>query len=218
MFHQLPLDEESAQLMPFSTGLPNWPLMHYKHMVMGWCNASSRLQKEMRKIVASLPGVFNIGEDLAVYGDTLEQHNEQLSGLLAALEQFGITMGQEKCKVAVPHIEFMGLVATKNGIQPPEDKVRAIQQIKLSKDKSEVRSFMGLVQFLSCFIPNLASIAEPIQQLTQSASRWHWGMEESQSFAKIKDIISSKETLVYFDSRKKMELHVGAGPMDLVLF
>ena len=135
MFHQLPLDEESAQLMSFSTGLPNWPLMRYKRMVMGWCNASSRLQEEMRKIVTGLPGVLNIGDDLAVYGDTLEQHNERLSGLLAALEQSGVTVGQEKCKFAVPHIEFMGLVATKNGIQPPEDKVRAIQQIKPPKDK-----------------------------------------------------------------------------------
>ena len=70
---------------------------------------------------------------------------------------------------------------------------------------------MGLVQFLSRFIPNLASIAEPIQRLTRSASRWHWGMEESQSFAKIKDIISSKETLAYFDSRKKTKLRVDAG-------
>ena len=93
IFHQLPLDEESVQLMSFATGLPNWPLMSYKCMVMGWCNASSRLQEDMRKIVASLPGVLNIGDDLAVYGDTLEQHNEWLSGLLAGLEQSGVLHG-----------------------------------------------------------------------------------------------------------------------------
>ncbi len=126
--------------------------------------------------------------------------------------QSGVTIGREKCKFAVPHIEFMGLLATRNGIQPPEDKIRAIQQIKLPTDKSEVRSFMGLVQFLSRFIPNLASIAEPIQRLTRAASQWHWGMEESQSFAKIKGIISAKETLAYFDSKKKTELRVDAGP------
>ena len=103
---------------------------------MGWCSASSRLQEEMRKIVAGLPGVLNIGGDLEVYEDTLEQHNERLSGLLTVLEQSGVTAGREKCKFAVLHIEFMELLATRNGIQPPE--VRAIQQIKPPKDKSEV--------------------------------------------------------------------------------
>ena len=215
MFHQLQLDDESAQLMAFATGLPNWPLMRYRRMVMGWCNASSRLQQEMRKLLAGLPGILNIGDDLAVYGDTLQQHDERLDQLLTALEKGGVTAGRDKCRFAVAHIGFMGLLATRKGLQPPEDKVKAVQHISPPKDKSEVRSFMGLVQFLSRFIPNLASIAEPIQRLTRSKAKWQWEEEEKQSFALIKQLISAKETLVYFDSTKKTELRVDAGPCGL---
>lgn len=215
MFHQLELNETSSRYMTFSTGLPNWPLMRYKRMVMGWCNASSRLQEEMRKVLAGIPGVLNVEDDVGVYGDTIEGHDASLEEVFKALQEHGVTLGRDKCRFAVSEMEFMGLLLTRKGLQTPEKKLSAIQALKAPENKSEVRSFMGLIQYLARFIPDLANRAEPIQRLTRNDVSWRWTQAENKAFVDIKEIISRKETLAYFDSQKKTELRVDAGPAGL---
>ena len=62
---------------------------------------------------------------------------------------------------------FFSHELTSDGVNPSEEKVAAIRDAWPPKGESEVRSFIGLVQYSAKFMPDVASVAKPIQELTR---------------------------------------------------
>ena len=62
----------------------------------------------------------------------------------------------------------MGHVILENGLSPGKDKIAAINNKREPRTATEVRSFLGLVNFCSKFIPNLATIGEPLSECTRT--------------------------------------------------
>ena len=54
---------------------------------------------------------------------------------------------------------------------------------------SSLRSFLGSVQFYSKFLPNLATVTEPLHRLTKKGVSWTWGTEQADVFKKLKDLL-----------------------------
>ena len=61
----------------------------------------------------------------------------------------------------------MGYLLSSKGICPTESCIEAVVRAKEPTNAEEVRSFLGLVKFSARFIPNLASITEPLRELTR---------------------------------------------------
>nr|KAG5704297.1 hypothetical protein BaRGS_012606 [Batillaria attramentaria] len=87
-------------------------------------------------------------------------------------------------------------------------------------DVSSLKSFLGSVQFYGKFIPNLATMAEPLYRLTKKASSWKWGEEEQAAFEQLKNVLSSDQVLVHFDPDKPVGLACDASNVGIgaVLF
>ena len=62
---------------------------------------------------------------------------------------------------------FFGHQVTQNGVEPSEEKVAAIRNAGPPQNAREARSFLGIAQFVSKFIPDLSTVAESIQRLTR---------------------------------------------------
>ena len=107
-------------------------------------------------------GVANIADDLIVHGKDIEEHDVRLFAVLGRLSEVKLTVNGDKCQFRLTKLTFFGHELTSNGINPSEEKVTAIKDARPPKDASEVRSFMGLVQYSAKFMPDLASIAKPI--------------------------------------------------------
>ena len=60
---------------------------------------------------------------------------------------------------------------------------------------------MGLINFSSRFIPNLATIAEPLRRLTRSGLKFQWESEQENAFKKLEELMAKAFTLAYFDSK-----------------
>ena len=112
-------------------------------------------------------------------------------------------------------LDFMGNVLSRKGIAPEEVKVEAILHAKEPENVSEVRSFLGLVNFNARFIPDLATIAEPLWRLTKKNVKFVWGPEQRRSFQTLKDKLTNAETLGYFDQNAKTMVIVDASPVGL---
>ena len=104
----------------------------------------------------------NISDDIILHGKDDQQHDERLEKLLQRLQQRGLTLNGEKCKFKMPQLEFMGYLLSTHGIGPTESKVEVVVNARESESVAEVRSFMGLVNFSAKFIPNLATVSEPL--------------------------------------------------------
>ena len=104
------------------------------------------------------------------------------------------------------HIEFMGHVLSKHGIGMAKSKVEAIKEARQPETMSEVRSFLGLLNFSSRFIPNLATKEESLRKLTRKNVPFKWGPEQTKSLQELKDQIAQASTLGYFDPSAQLPM------------
>lgn len=71
-------------------------------------------------------------------------------------------------------IKYIGYILSANGLKPGEEKVRAVVQLPPPEDKQELLRFMGMIQYLAKFIPNLSEVSAPLRKLLEKDTEWHW--------------------------------------------
>ena len=62
-----------------------------------------------------------------------------------------------------------------------------------------VRRFCGFVNYLPKFLPRLAEVLEPIQQLTCKEVPWQWKYEHDAAFEKVKELVTQAPLLKYYN-------------------
>lgn len=107
-------------------------------------------------------------------------------------------VNEDKCNFRLSKLTFFGHELTKHSINPCKEKKAAIRDARPPKDANEVWSFMGLVLYFWKFIPDVVSVAKPIQELTRKGIVFHWGKEHQTAFEELKRLITQVETLAYF--------------------
>ena len=92
--------------------------------------------------------------------------------------------------------KLLGHIISKKGIKIDLDRVAAIQQIGLPRNKKENQSFLGKVNFLRRFITNFAEVVKYINNMLKKGNTFQWSKEAKQSFISIKQTLSEAPVLV----------------------
>ena len=95
-----------------------------------------------------------------VHGKTTEENDRNLVALLNRLQERNFTLNKDNCKVRMSQIVFVGLILNKHGVEPTEEKVKAIRETKAPISVAELQSFLGLVSFSAQFLPNCGTTQE----------------------------------------------------------
>ena len=85
-------------------------------------------------------------------------------------------------------------------------KVDAVKMMPPPRDVSGLRSFLGSVHFYGKFLPNLATITEPLHCLRKKDIAWSWGAEEQEAFQKLKDLLCTDTIVVHFNFNPSLML------------
>ena len=99
-------------------------------------------------------------------------------------------------------IKFLGQVLGEEGIQPDPNKIAAIQKMKEPQNISDLRRFLGMVNQLSKFSPQLAEKTKPLRDLLSTKNQWLWGSSQQQALQTIKDELSSSRILALYDAKR----------------
>ncbi|XP_042856047.1 uncharacterized protein LOC122242739 [Penaeus japonicus] len=111
------------------------------------------------------PGPSELSEDPNLsLPNFSSQLNKDLRSLLDRLRLHGLTAGVSKCFFGYNKINYLGVVLGKNVIEPPEERIKAIQSMPLPETKKELRSFIGTISYYRKFIPNFADISAPMNR------------------------------------------------------
>ena len=78
------------------------------------------------------------------------------------------------------------------------DKVKAVKDSRRPETKEALRIFLGMTGYLSNFIPRYASITALLRKLMQKDVRFHWRVEEQDTFEKLKASITIDDTMIFF--------------------
>ncbi|KAK3084740.1 hypothetical protein FSP39_018188 [Pinctada imbricata] len=206
------LEEESKHITTFSTHLG---LYRYKRLNFGISSASEIFQETIRSVIRDVQGAKNLSDDIIIYGKTQKDHDRSLEAVFQALQESGLTLNKEKCEFNKSEIEFFGVVFSKDGISPDPKKVRAIKEAAPPTNSSELRSFLGMTNYSARFIPDYATICEPLRRLTRQDNEWEWGVEQDQAFEKLKSELSSDTIIKYYNPESEISILVDASPVGL---
>ena len=117
-------------------------------------------------------------------------------------------LNKAKCKIGLSEVAYVGHTFGPNGLKPSEEKIRAILEIPEPKNKKELQRFMGTVNYLGKFIPNLSGINQPLRQLLEKDVAWHWEDAQKESFKELKKVITTAPVLKYYDENEDVVLSV----------
>ncbi|CAB3985107.1 Transposon Tf2-9 poly [Paramuricea clavata] len=211
-YHQIELHPDSRGLTTFST--PQG-LKRYKRLIFGLSSASEMYQFVIQQVLIGIPGVRNISDDIIVFGTTQAEHDRSLDQTLQRLHANGLTLNKDKCLFSVPELVFFGFKISAAGLSPDDKKVEAIQNAPAPTNAGQVRSFLGLVNYCARFIPNLATISEPLRQLTRMGAKWAWGKPQQLAFNELKYSLTSDCVMAHYNPEAETELRVDASPVGL---
>lgn len=198
---QLPLDEESKRYVTVNT---HRGLFQYNRLPFGVSSAPAIFQRYMETLMQGLRGVSVYIDDILVTGASLEEHLENLTQVLERLQAAGLRLNRAKCSFLRPSITYLGHVIDKDGLHPTQEKVRAIKEAPTPRNVEELRSFLGLINYYSKFLPNLSSKLSPLYVLLNKKQRWEWSTAQQKAFQTAKEALQADSLLVHYDPAKPL--------------
>ncbi|XP_055604561.1 uncharacterized protein K02A2.6-like [Uranotaenia lowii] len=190
-------------------------LFRFKRLPFGLVSAPEIFQKVMEEILAGCEGTVCYLDDIYVEGENLEQHNARLNAVYERLQSRGVVLNHDKCVIGVAEVQFLGHIISAAGIRPSPSKIQALVSIRPPVNSTEVKSFLGLANYMNKFINNLATLDEPLRKLTEQTEKFNWREEHQQSFDAIKEALSNSASLGYFNSKDHTSVIVDASPSAL---
>lgn len=139
----------------------------------------------------------------------------KLFQVLSLLKNRCVELNWDKCLFRVDELDFLGHHICNQGIKPSESKVQAIVSFREPRNETEVRSFLGLANYLNKFIPDLATIDEPLRRLLLKGSVFEWNDEQSTAFKKIKVAMSDIGYLGFYNVDDRTAVIADASPTGL---
>ena len=172
-------------------------LYEFTVMPFGLTNAPATLQRLMNELLKDLIGVSCCIylDDCLVCSETFEDHVRDLRQVLLRYRAAGLKANPKKSELGLTEVLFLGHVVDQHGIRPNPEKISAVQKFLPPTNITEVRSFLGLVNYYRRFIPDMARIALPIQNLTRKDVTFIWTDACEAAFRRLKELLTSAPLL-----------------------
>ena len=137
------------------------------------CNSPDIFQEKMNEFFTGFKNVRTYIDDLLILGkSSWEEHVNQLDKVLNKLKSAGLKVNVSKSFFGKSELEYLGFIITRKGIKPTPKKVHAITNIAVPKNKKEVRSFIGLINYYRDMWSKRSEIITPLTMLTSKNAKW----------------------------------------------
>jgi hypothetical protein len=208
-FYQIALAPQCRKYLAFSTpdGLRQWTVMPF-----GVANAPATFQREMQRVLRDRldKGVMVYIDDILIYSETVEQHEELVRWVLTQLSRNVYYANPKKCEFFRHQVDFLGHVVSAGGLAVQQQKVDAMVSWPTPRTVRDVRSFLGLTGYYRNFIRGYSGIASPLFDLTHKDAPFLWAADQEAAFVALKKAVSSAPILIVPDWEKPYSLYTDA--------
>ena len=102
-----------------------------------------------------------------------------------------------------------------DGVKPDPEKIKAIIKMDVPKAVTELQRFLGMINYVGKFIPNLAEVAAPLRQLLKKENEFLFQKPQIEAFEKLKAIITSPPILKFFNPNQSARVRCDASENGL---
>ena len=176
-FYQMPLDTENKKLTTFIT-----PMGRFTRVPFGLNSAPEIFTRKMHKLFEGEENVIVWMDEVLVASDTAEEHDKLLEKVLGVLENNRVTVNWEKSLIRKNKIPFLGQEFGPDSVHSDDDKVAAIVNMEPPTSVSQLRQFLGMVNYLGVYLHNLHKVLKPLNNLLRSDVTFQWCPAQNDSF------------------------------------
>ncbi|XP_058449309.1 uncharacterized protein K02A2.6-like [Malaya genurostris] len=193
---QMEVKEDSQKLLTVNT---HKGLFKYKRLPPGVKAAPGAFQKVVDNMLGDLEGAEAFLDDVLVFGQTQAEHDSNLKRTLQRILEYGFRLKIEKCSFKMTQVKYLGVIVDRNGIHADPEKVKAIAQMSPPRDVSQLRSFLGAVNYYAKFLKEMHQLRRPLDQLLKKDMKWNWSEECQNSFDRFKELLNSDLMLTHYN-------------------
>jgi hypothetical protein len=204
---QMEVEEDDKKFLTINT--PKGLFM-YNRLPFGISSAPAQFQRAMEQVLIGCRGTQVYFDDVLVTGKDDDEHLENLDRALERIAAHGLKLKRAKCEFMRSSLNYLGHKIDKDGLHTDDEKVSAIRNAPAPTNTKELRSVLGLINYYNRFIPNSATLLQPMNKLLRKGVKWRWEPESQDALDKVKEIISSSEVLVHYSTTKPLVLATDA--------
>lgn len=153
---------------------------------------------------------INYLDDILVFSKSYEDHVSHLRMLFNCIYKEGFRLSFRKCNFAKQSIEYLGHVLSSDYVKPLNDNLISIQNFPIPSTTRHIKQFLGKINFYRKFIPNSASLLEPLHNLLRKRTPFVWSTQCQISFDTVKTLLTSEPILAIFDRTKSTLIYTDA--------
>ena len=113
---------------------------------------------------------------------------------------------------SAPEVEYLGHVVSEKGLRPMESKYRAIRDAPQPQNVTQLKSYLGLLNYYSRFLPSISTTLQPLYMLLQKSQPWIWNKPQQEAFESSKEKLLASDCLTHYDLQKPIRLKCDASP------
>jgi hypothetical protein len=194
-------------------------------MYFGLCNSPATFQAFMNEIFHPTIAKHDLlGTSIRVYMDDIavttkafvsppHAHTTHIAAVTDVLQvtlDHDLYFKPEKCIFHAPSIDYLGVILEKGVTCMDPVKISGIKDWPTLTSVRDVRSFLSFCNFYCPFIRGFASVARPLNKLTQKDTTWTWTNRQQEAFATLKQQVTSEPILAQPVLTDQFDLEVDA--------
>ena len=203
------LDEDSQKYTTISTHLG---LFKYTRLPFGISSAPAIFQRAIESLLKGVKNVAVYLDDIILTGESDAEHLKTLEVVLNILCKAGLRLKPSKCEFVKSEVVYLGHKISQSGLEPVKVKVEAIVGAPAPTNKTELQSFLGLLNYYGKFLPDLSTRLAPLHKMLKKDIKWGWETEQQNCFDSVKKLLTSAKVLAHYDWSKSLVLQCDASP------
>ena len=145
-------------------------------MQQGDCNAPATFQRIMTMVFREFIGRFVhvYLDDIFVFSNSIEEHESHLRVVFEQLRVFQFYLQADKCQLYASKMDCLGHLIDDRGLHCDTDKLTKIRNWRTPRTYHDIQRFLGLVQYLSHFLPDISAYTGPLSSMVKNGKAFEW--------------------------------------------
>jgi len=202
-YPSIPLDEEAQYTTAFSCFGKNYKCLVAREGVSTLPALFNNLMTQILDKVLFTHCLSYFDDVLCYSSDSEEDCIEKTAEVLKLLHESGLKIDLSKLSFLPDSFKFLGHMVTTKGLEIPDERKRAIEELEFPETKEELLRFLGVCAFISRFITHFSKLAAPLHILAHS-DNFEVKEEHVQSFEQLKQLIVNAPVLHHYDDAKEL--------------
>ena len=169
-FWQLALDPDSRECTAFT--VPGRGRFQWTRCPMGLHGSPSSFARMMDHVFHDAKGTLVYLDDILVHAPDTTTHLVALETAFKRLRKFNLKLNPHKCDFAAKKVPYLGFTLTEKGVQPGEEKLKAVKEFPAPSTIKQVREFCGLANYFRHMVKDYAILGGQLTWLLTKEANW----------------------------------------------